>query len=67
VANNTVHYFLVQSGGFGGGGQGGNSALIQWVTAHGTAVPASQYQTSSSGGFGQATLYYVSRSAASGT
>ncbi len=67
VANNVVHYFLVQSGGFGGGGQGGNSALIQWVTAHGTAVPASQYQTSSSGGFGQATLYYVSSSAASGT
>jgi 4-amino-4-deoxy-L-arabinose transferase-like glycosyltransferase len=64
VANNVVHYFLVQSGGFSGGGQGGNSALTQWITTHGTAVPSSQYQTSSSGGFGQATLYYVSSSAA---
>jgi 4-amino-4-deoxy-L-arabinose transferase-like glycosyltransferase len=66
VANNVVHYFLVQSGGFGGGGQGGNSALMQWVTTHGTAVPSSQYQISSAGGFGQATLYYVSSSAAGG-
>ncbi len=94
VANGTVHYFLVQSGGPGGGapsastlsqlpasmrariaerggfggngGPGGNSALTQWVTTHGAIVPSSQYETSSAsaGGFGQATLYYVSSAAA---
>jgi 4-amino-4-deoxy-L-arabinose transferase-like glycosyltransferase len=65
VANGTVHYFLVQSGGMGGGGS--NSALMQWVQTHGTVVPTSQYETSSTattGGFGQAsTLYYVSSAA----
>jgi 4-amino-4-deoxy-L-arabinose transferase-like glycosyltransferase len=98
VANGTVHYFLIQSGGPAGapsgstlselpaairaqieqggaaGGFGGrsstssNSALVQWVITHGTVVPASQYETSSTsttGGFGQATLYYVSSAAAS--
>ena len=67
VANGTVHYFLIQSGG-GPGGSGGNSALVQWVTTHGTTVPSSRYETSSTsatGGFGQATLYYVSSAAAS--
>jgi 4-amino-4-deoxy-L-arabinose transferase-like glycosyltransferase len=67
VANGTVHYFLIQSGG-GPGGSGGNSALTQWVTTHGTVVPSSQYETSSTsttGGFGQAALYYVSSTAAS--
>ena len=63
VASGKVHYFLVQSG-----GMGGNSNLTQWVQAHGTLVPTSQYESSSSattGGFGQAsTLYYVSSSAA---
>jgi 4-amino-4-deoxy-L-arabinose transferase-like glycosyltransferase len=71
VASGRVHYFLVQSGGMGGmGGGGNNSALMQWVQAHGTVVPTSQYKgssTSTSGGFGQgATLYYVSSSAAGG-
>ena len=42
VANGTVHYFLIQSGGRGGGG---NTALTQWVTTHGTVVPASRYET----------------------
>jgi 4-amino-4-deoxy-L-arabinose transferase-like glycosyltransferase len=61
VANGTVQYFLVQSG-----GMGGNSSLMQWVQAHGTVVPASQYETSSTGtAGGQTTLYYVSSSAAS--
>jgi hypothetical protein len=38
------------------------------VITHGTVVPAGQYETSSTsttGGFGQATLYYVSSAAAS--
>ena len=56
------------AGAFGGnGGPGGNSALTQWVTAHGTVVPASQYETSSTSatsGFGQTALYYVSSAAA---
>jgi 4-amino-4-deoxy-L-arabinose transferase-like glycosyltransferase len=68
VAGGTVHYFLVQSGGMGG--NGGNSALMQWVQTHGTVVPASQYTTSSTttGGSGQgSTLYYVSSSAAAGS
>src|SRR5439155_14532328 len=71
VANGTVHYFLIQSGGgpgAGGGGASGNSALVQWVTTHGPVVPSSRYETSSTsatGGFGQATLYFVSSAAAS--
>ena len=42
----TVRYFLVSGdGGFGGGpgGGGSNAQLVQWVVAHGTAVPASDY------------------------
>jgi 4-amino-4-deoxy-L-arabinose transferase-like glycosyltransferase len=69
VAAGKIHYFLIQGGGMGGGrGGGGNSALQQWVQSHGTAVPASAYDgssTTTTGGFGQATLYYVSSSAAS--
>jgi 4-amino-4-deoxy-L-arabinose transferase-like glycosyltransferase len=67
VANGTVHYFLIQSGG-PGSGSGSNSALVQWVTTHGTVVPASRYETASpsaTDGFGQTTLYYVSSAAAS--
>jgi hypothetical protein len=63
VAGGTVHYFLVQAG-----GMGGNSALMQWVEAHGTVVPASEYGASSSqavsGGGQGTTVYYVSSSAA---
>jgi 4-amino-4-deoxy-L-arabinose transferase-like glycosyltransferase len=96
VANGTVHYFLLKSGGgpagapsgstlkelpaairaqierggaFGGfGGRSSNSALVQWVIKHGTVVPASRYETSATsttGSFGQTTLYYVSSAAAS--
>jgi 4-amino-4-deoxy-L-arabinose transferase-like glycosyltransferase len=59
---------IEKGGAFGGFGGGSNSALTQWVTTHGTVVPASRYETSSTsatGGFGQATLYYVSSAAAS--
>jgi 4-amino-4-deoxy-L-arabinose transferase-like glycosyltransferase len=94
VANGTVHYFLIQSGGSGAGGAptgsmltqppasvraqieqrgalggfggGSNRALVQWVIRHGTVVPTSRYETSSTsatGGFGQTTLYYVSSAA----
>jgi hypothetical protein len=44
----------------GGFREGSNSPLTQWVITHGTVVPASRYETSSTsttGGFGQATLY----------
>jgi len=54
VATGTVHYFLIQSGG-GGGGASSNSTLTQWVTTHGTVVPDSRYETSSTAatsGFG---------------
>lgn len=44
VANGTVRFFLL-GGGFGGGG---GSSLSNWVTQHCTAVPASQWQSSSS-------------------
>lgn len=68
VKSGAVHYFLLDSGGMGRGSDGGNSALTQWVQAHGTVVPASQYATSTaatSADFGgAATLYYVSSSAA---
>ena len=54
VAQGTVRFFLINgSGGFGGGGQ---SSLASWVTQHCTAVPASQWQSSTTssgvGGFG---------------
>jgi 4-amino-4-deoxy-L-arabinose transferase-like glycosyltransferase len=66
VASGKVHYFLIQSGGMGGNGS--NSALMQWVQTHGTVVPTSQYEASSTAttnGGGQGTaLYYVSSSAA---
>jgi len=61
VANGTIHYFLIQGGGPGGGG--GNAALMQWITTHGTVVPASRYETGSTSttrGGGQTSLYYVS-------
>jgi len=65
VANGTIHYFLIQGGRQGGGpgGGGGNTALTQWITTHGTVVPASRYETgstSTTSGGGQTSLYYVS-------
>ena len=61
VKNGTVRYFLLN--GTGGGGPGaGQSALTTWITQHATAVPSSQWQssTSTSGGFGGgSTLYEI--------
>jgi hypothetical protein len=50
-----VRFFLINS--FGGGGpDGGQSALITWIKQHSTAVPSSQWQSTSTrsgfGGFG---------------
>ena len=52
--------------GGGLGGPRGNSALTQWVTAHCTVVPSSQYQASSSSstGGGQSSGLYACGSAA---
>ncbi len=55
VKNGTVRFFLIN----GSGSRGGQSALITWITQHTTAVPASQWQsTSTSSGFGGASQLY---------
>jgi 4-amino-4-deoxy-L-arabinose transferase-like glycosyltransferase len=63
IKENKVHYFLISSGGFGPGD--GQSTLTTWVQQHGTFVPTSQWQSSSTtsstgfpGGDNQQ-LYYV--------
>jgi 4-amino-4-deoxy-L-arabinose transferase-like glycosyltransferase len=63
IKQNQVHYFLVSSGNSGPGG--GQSTLTAWVQQHGTVVPTSQWQssstTSNTGGpdGGSQQLYYV--------
>jgi 4-amino-4-deoxy-L-arabinose transferase-like glycosyltransferase len=59
VKNGTIRYFLLNGSG-GGGPGGGQSALTTWITGHATAVPSSQWQSSSStsGGFGGAGQLY---------
>src|SRR5712692_5466082 len=58
VKNGTVRYFLLNSSD-GGGPGGGQSALITWITQQTTAVPSSQWQsTSTSSGFGGASQLY---------
>jgi 4-amino-4-deoxy-L-arabinose transferase-like glycosyltransferase len=59
VKNGTVRYFLLNGAG-GSGPGGGQSALTTWITQHATAVPSSQWQSSSStsGGFGGAGQLY---------
>jgi len=57
VESGQVKYFLVSSGGMGGG-RGGSSELTTWITENGTVVPAADWQgtgTSASSG----TLYEV--------
>jgi len=60
VAQGKVRYVLISGngGGFGGGpgGGGGGSAISQWVTTHGTQVPAARYGNDTAAG----TLYLVS-------
>jgi 4-amino-4-deoxy-L-arabinose transferase-like glycosyltransferase len=53
VKSGTVRFFLINN--FGGGGPGGGqSALITWIKQHSTAVPSSQWQsTSTSSSFGR--------------
>ncbi|WP_379127772.1 glycosyltransferase family 39 protein [Paenibacillus sp. sgz500958] len=55
VESGQVKYFLVSSGGMGGGGRGGNSELTSWITENGTEVPAAEWQGTEGGG----TLYEV--------
>ena len=58
VKNGTVRFFLINGSG-GGGPGGGQSALVTWITQHTRAVPASQWQsTSTSSGFGGASQLY---------
>ncbi len=63
IQQNKIHYFLVSSGGFGP--DGGQSTLTSWIQQHGTVVPTSQWQASSSAGNmggpggGNTQLYYV--------
>jgi 4-amino-4-deoxy-L-arabinose transferase-like glycosyltransferase len=56
VKNGTVRYFLINGSGGGGPGGSSQSALITWIMQHCTAVPSSQWQSTStssgSGGFG---------------
>ncbi|MFK7691477.1 glycosyltransferase family 39 protein [Paenibacillus sp. HJGM_3] len=50
VARGEVKYFLI--GGFGGGmggGRDGNSELTQWITEHGTVVPSTDWQSTTTG------------------
>ncbi len=60
VKSGTIRYVLLNSNG-GGSPGGGQSALTTWITQHATAVPSSQWQSSSStsGGFGGAGQLYV--------
>lgn len=46
VESGKVKYFLVTSGGMGGGRGGGNSDITAWITANGTEVPAADWQGS---------------------
>ncbi|WP_342481015.1 glycosyltransferase family 39 protein [Paenibacillus sp. FSL L8-0340] len=57
VESGKVKYFLVTSGGMGGG-RGGNSDITRWITENGTEVPSADWQgtvTGSNGG----TLYEI--------
>ncbi|SEU29452.1 glycosyltransferase family 39 protein [Paenibacillus sp. NFR01] len=58
VASGKVKYFLVSSGGMGGG-RGGNSEITSWITENGTEVPASEWQGNGGGMGASGTLYEV--------
>jgi 4-amino-4-deoxy-L-arabinose transferase-like glycosyltransferase len=55
VANNTVRFFLLSSGGGFGGGPRGQSSVTSWVTSHCTTVSTNKWESQSQGqqgGFG---------------
>ncbi|MBY3622460.1 glycosyltransferase family 39 protein [Acinetobacter sp. CUI P1] len=56
VESGKVKYFLINSGGMGGG-RGGNSELTTWITENGTEVPAADWVGNDAGNSG--TLYKV--------
>lgn len=56
VESGKVKYFLLSSGGMGGG-RGGNSTLSTWITENGTEVPAADWAGSDAGNSGS--LYKV--------
>lgn len=56
VASGKVKYFLVNSGGMGGGREG-NSELTSWITENGTQIPATEWTGNGSSNTG--TLYKV--------
>lgn len=56
VESEKVKYFLVNSGGMGGGREG-NSELTSWITENGTEIPSTEWSGSGSGNTG--TLYKV--------
>jgi len=57
VESGQVKYFLVSSGGMGGGRGGGNTELTTWITENGSEVPAADWQGTGTGSSG--TLYEV--------
>ncbi|CAH1214427.1 hypothetical protein PAECIP111892_04023 [Paenibacillus auburnensis] len=58
VESGKVKYFLVTSGGMGGGRGGGNSEITSWITENGTAVPTADWQGTETGVNG-GTLYEI--------
>jgi 4-amino-4-deoxy-L-arabinose transferase-like glycosyltransferase len=50
VKSGKVRYFLISSS---GNGPGGSSSLTSWIQQHGTVVPTSQWQSSSTASAGQ--------------
>lgn len=58
VASGQVKYFLVTSGGMGGGRGGSSSEITSWITENGTEVPSADWQGTQTGGLG-GTLYEV--------
>jgi 4-amino-4-deoxy-L-arabinose transferase-like glycosyltransferase len=47
VSKGEVKYFMISSGGGGGMGGDSNSGLTQWITDHGTEVPSTDWQSTS--------------------
>ncbi|MNC11324.1 hypothetical protein D3C75_590180 [compost metagenome] len=58
VQSGKVKYFLVTSGGMGGGRGGSNSEITSWITENGTEVPSADWQGTETGSNG-GTLYEI--------